>query len=439
MLARWVIAFVALASAMWPSWAAAQGYGRAPGGMQRQPTRLLEAVEQAAYSPAAHQEMWESSGEPLGFSGARMQPAMPDPEASYGVLDETYGPPLEEPMDPEGPAPATSSGEWVKTGLWYTDQNVTYMDRSTNVRNSIILARDVFATPLPHDNFFLQIPLGLGFQPGMRSTIGRFIGRDVRNRDHSVEFTFLGLTHWGASGGLTSLTGNGLYSPIDPSVAVPAFNGSAFQTFNETSDFNSFEVNYRINRRLDRDKLIYTRDSTWVRSAQPNLLPSVYAGIRGIGINETLNWFAQSDTPFTKGYYQVWTHNVLVGPQVGLDVFYERTDWRIGVRMKGASLVNWATQDTRVRIVDRNGDPAVPNRDEGAKEHDAAFAGELSFVGAYHIRQNFALRFSYDMMWVTNLALAQNQLTFVQLNPPEISAGHALFYQGLTFGFELAR
>ena len=69
-----------------------------------------------------------------------------------------------------------------------------------------------------------------------------------------------------------------MFTPIDPSAQVPVFNGSALQTFNETSDFNSYEFNYRINRRLDRDKLIYTRDSTWVRSAQPNLLPSVYGG-----------------------------------------------------------------------------------------------------------------------------------------------------------------
>jgi hypothetical protein len=42
-------------------------------------------------------------------------------------------------------------------------------------------------------------------------------------------------------------------------------------------------------------------------------------------------------------------------------------------------------------------------------------------------------------MWVTDLALAQNQLTFVDSSPPEISDSHALFFQGVTFGFEWFR
>jgi hypothetical protein len=92
-----------------------------------------------------------------------------------------------------------------------------------------------------------------------------------------------------------------------------------------------------------------------------------------------------------------------------------------------------------VSIVDANGDPLVPDRRESTKDHDAAFLGELNFVGVYHLRPNLAWRFSYDLMWVTNLALAQNQLTFNPALPPEISDSHALFYQGLSFGFEFFR
>ena len=61
------------------------------------------------------------------------------------------------------------------------------------------------------------------------------------------------------------------------------------------------------------------------------------AGIRGLGINETLSWFAQDNTPFTKGLYVVWTHNMLVGPQVGPDVFYERTVLARGRAHQGGS------------------------------------------------------------------------------------------------------
>jgi hypothetical protein len=49
------------------------------------------------------------------------------------------------------------------------------------------------------------------------------------------------------------------------------------------------------------------------------------------------------------------------------------------------------------------------------------------------------LRVSYDLLWVTNLALAQNQITFLPSTPPEISPSHALFMQGVTLGFEWFR
>ncbi len=215
------------------------------------------------------------------------------------------------------------------------------------------------------------------------------------------------------------MTGNGLFTPIDPTFSVPAYNNSATQSFDTTSDFNSYELNYRIERRLARDRLVYTRDSTWIRQAAPALLPAVSAGIRVANVNETLSWFALANNPLEKGSYRVQTRNTLVGPQAGFDVFFERTDWRVGIKTKAAMVVNWDAQSSQVSIVDANGNPLVPNRNESTKAHDAAFIGELNFVGAYHIRPRFALRFSYDLMWVTNLALAQNQLTFDPASPPK--------------------
>jgi hypothetical protein len=404
------------------------------------------AVEAAAGEggPTGWYATHPNPDEPLGFSGAMMTLAAPeDPRANPGILEEPYPPyePIQQPFDLDAPAPAVSSGEWVRDGFWYTQQSAVYMSRSVSVKNSVILAFDLGAVLLPHNNFFLQIPLDMGFEPGLRSMIGRRIGRDCRNRDHSVEFTFLGLTHWQTGGGLDSITGAGLFTPIDPTdVSAPVYNGSSQQTFDQVSDFNSYEWNYRIDRRLARDKLVYTRDSTWVRQADPALLPSVYAGVRYVSINETLLWLAQSvGAEAGTGSYLVTTHNNMVGPQIGGDLFYERTDWRLGIRTRAAAVVNWNSQRSTVRILNNNGVPLVPNRDESVDTHDAAFVGEIGFVGSYHFRPNFALRASYDLMWVTNLALAQNQLTFNPALPAEISNSHSLFYQGLSLGFEIVR
>ncbi len=398
-----------------------------------------EPVYEIVDEPDAWYESHPDSTEPLGFADGHLPTAAPNGAVhTERLLGEGYAP-IHEPMDLHAPAPAVSSGEWLRDGFWYTEQSAVYINRSAGVRNSIILGIEFQATVLPEENPRLDIRPGIGWEPGLRSMIGRRIGRDCRNRDHSIEFTYLGLTHWHAAGGLQALGGNGIFTPIDPTLSVPAFNGSSLQTYDLTSDFNSWELNYRITRRLERDQVVYTRDSTWVRRATPGLLPSLYAGVRVVSINEHLAWFAESDNPVSTGNYFVRTHNNMVGPQLGLDVFYERTNWRGGVRVKGAAVVNWAAQSTQVTILDSNGQPLVPSRDESANVHDAAFVGELGFVGAYHIRPNFALRASWDLMWVTNLALAQNQLTFNPATPVEIANSNTLFFQGLGFGFELTR
>ena len=379
-----------------------------------------EAYDQGAEEPAAWYATYADPSEPLGFSGARMSPAAPiDPAAATGFFDEEYYP-IEEPLDPDGPAPAVSSGEWVRDGYWYTQQSAVYLNRSSGAKNSVILATELQATILPHNSPFLQIPVGLGWAPGLRSTLGRHIGRDARNRDHSIEFTFLGLTHWGFAGGLKSTAGDNLFTNIDPTFSVDAFNRSTQQTFDATSDFNSYELNYRIDRRLARDRLVYTRDSVWVRQAQPALLPAMFAGIRVVSINETLSWFAESDRPGTgsTGSYFVKTFNNMVGPQVGGEVFFERADWRFGVRGKTAAVVNWNQQSSRVRILDTNGDPLSPNRDESASSHDAAFVGEVNVIGSYHLRPNVALRCAWDMIWVSNLALRKTSLRSIPPCPP---------------------
>lgn len=451
-----------------------------PLAVQAQPPTVLRrgaappAARRVMHDPAVEQAAWAvqhpNPTEPLGFSGARVTNArmgqapieasgtsegtppaeyapeeIPSgeyvPEGEY-VSEEGYTPGefLDESMEPlDPPAPTTSSGEWIKNGCWYTEQSVVYMSRSVGPKNSQILATELQATILASDNPFLQIPIDLGWEPGWRATLGRHIGRDLKNRDHSIEFTFLGLTHWHFGGGLQSLAGNNIFTNIDPTLSVPAFNRSIEQTFDYNSDFNSFELNYRIDNRLARDQMVYTRDSTWVRRATPGLLCSVYAGVRGVGINEQLRWLANSDVPVSTGSYFVVTHNTMVGPQAALDLFFERADWRAGVRTKGAAVVNWASQSSTVRILDANGDPLEPNRDEYAKVHEASFVGELNFIGEYHLRPYFALRFSYDLLWATNLALAQNQLTFNPGLPAEIANSNTLFFQGISFGAEIVR
>ncbi len=376
--------------------------------------------------------------EPSTSAGTETQPPMHTEGAvADGMVYNEQPGFAEEAMAWDAPPPAVSSGEWLKNGLWYTQQSAVYMERSSNVKNSIRLSEDISSSQIPHYRNRLELPLGLGYEPGLRSTLGRFVGRDDRNRDHSVEFTFLGLTHWHANEQMTAFTPGGIFTDllIDPSFTIPVFNAADFQSFYETSSFNSYEINYRIERRLPRDRVLYTRDSTWVRQAESTPLPSLLAGIRVAVNNESLRWFSES--ALGTGTYNTITHNNMVGPQFGVDWFYERSDWRFGVRGKAAAVVNWADVANEVRILDVNGAPLAPNRDENAEDHVLSFLAEINVIGVYHLKPHFALRTSYDLMFLTNQALAQNQITFTP--GTRTPMGHALFFQGVTFGFELTR
>ena len=381
--------------------------------------------------PARYIVQHPNPDEPLGFSGARFAPQagpVVDPAMTSGVFDTPFEPFHESP-DPHAPAPAVSSGDWLRDGHWYTEQSVVYVSRTASFRNNVRLAVELIP-PLLLDQNTLDIGVDLGYEPGLRSTLGRYLGRDARNRNHSVEFTFLGLAHWQFAQSITAEMPGTLMQVIDPLATVPVFNDSDFQGFNQTSDFNSYEVNYRIERRLGRDRMVYTRDSCWVREATPALLCSAFAGVRVAIVDENFNWSA---TNFLgDGSYVVVTHNNMVGPQVGADLFYERAYWRAGVRAQTGGLVNWASQSTTVRILD-------DSRDEFVKDHTLAFVGGLSFIGEYRFRPSFGLRVSYDLLWASDLALAQNQITFFPSTPPEISTSHTLFFQGVSLGLEWFR
>jgi hypothetical protein len=405
--------------------------------------RLLASDESldVSYDPAIRRGTYvarhPNPNEPLGFEGARFSPGAPvDPSLNSGILVDD---PIEEfydPMDPDAPAPTVSSGEWIRNGCWYTQQSVVYMNRNVSPKNEIRLAIDLSSAILPAFMDRLDIAPNMGYEPGLRSTIGRFLGRDPRNRDHALEFTFLGLTHWQDGDSLTAQEPGAIISTIDPTNNIPGFNGSDFQSYFQSSNFSSYELNYRVNRRLPRDQMIYTRDSTWVRRCARSPLPSIFGGLRVVSIAETLHYVGNSSTALST--YDIATHNKMVGLQAGAEWFYEHYEWRLGGRLKAASFVNWSDQSSRLRIVDPSGAPLVPDRDRDAfaDVHNLAFLGEISFIGAYQFTPNFAFRSSYDLMWVTNLALAQNQITFIPRTPTEISTLHALFYQGFSFGLE---
>jgi hypothetical protein len=403
-------------------------------------TQVAAQDDGVAQSDAGDSEITYETGPEEVQPAAPMYDAVPGPVADPNSWNE------EDcwPQEYEPPAPTCSSGTWFNRGNWYARQDFVYMAR--NSTDVVRLIDDYsLTTPapasLPIDR--VATPKSLGFEPGGRLTLGGFLFRDGKNRDHALEFVFFGLFDWAQSGGMTSRETDQLFTPVDPFVhttsEVGGFNQAEVQSFHYNSSFDSYELNYVIHQRLGRDRLEMTPQGEWVRRQSSGQVQSFYTGLRVISIGEGFNWNSVGSNPATRnGQYSVTTNNSLVGAQFGYDLFVRRTKFDFGVRNSIGSFINYADQHSVVSIVDPGIDAIVPaNRDETASSHDVSFMYNLSVVGAYHIRPNLSLRASYEFMFLTQIALAPEQLTFTPSVPPQIVNGGTLLFNGTSIGLEM--
>jgi hypothetical protein len=67
---------------------------------------------------------------------------------------------------------------------------------------------------------------------------------------------------------------------------------------------------------------------------------------------------------------------------------------------------------------------------------DVAAVIEFGVTGKYMITPHFWLNAGYDLMWVTGLALAPEQMDFSARPSGHLNTGGTVFYHGLTAGFE---
>ena len=206
------------------------------------------------------------------------------------------------------------------------------------------------------------------------------------------------------------------------------------------SHFNSYELNFRLTRRLGRDRIVLSREGTWIRELAPNLVPTIFGGMRLITLNEAFAWNSQGTDPATTfGQYNVRTHNALTGFQLGAAMDYQQAGWKAGVTVRAGPYVNFADQFTTVNGIGPSSTgtgSSTISRDVSNQKTGLAFAGEINLSCAYYFKPNMALRSSIEVMYLTDMALADKQLTFVQLDPVKISASHETQLVGFTLGFE---
>jgi hypothetical protein len=212
----------------------------------------------------------------------------------------------------------------------------------------------------------------------------------------------------------------------------PSFAFSDMQTVKFSSRLNGLSYSYHVKRRMQRDQMVLLPTGQWVRKASPTITREFLGGIRWIQINEWLNWEAFGS--LASGNQRVATRNNLLGFHAGAGAAYETGRFSVGVRGKTGVFVNFAELDRDFRVETFLADGPVI---DSVRLDDEALSGlaEASLLMKYHIHQNFSLRFSGDVMFITNLAFAPTNTTFAPQAKPIGRTGDG-FYLGFGFGIE---
>ena len=399
-----------------------------------------------------------------------------------------------------GPAPAPPLGPCdQRTGLgyncpknWYVDQKVRIMYHPTARAQTYSLYYDPYFNVLSQQVYFQNAGKAgsLSMEPsaGYDITIGKYLGRDCDNRDQFIEFTYYGLNKWdskfyinstqdvtlsnatvSSAATYTATSGNlfSLFGP-EPGAApnensvyntVSGFNRADTQTIEYDSRWDNFELNLRIKPRRRADRLLMHKNACWTREAQEGWFCSYLMGARGVTLDEYFGFFSSGTVTVTpvegsgfvggefpvSGRYTSRTRNDMFGLQIGMDCIHQKGPWRFGADVKGGVFINFADNHTRAKSTGASsGDPDTGdpfsyedvNFQHLVRSRDIASIAELGFMTSYQVRQNITFNISYDLSWVTGLALAPEQFIPAANAPARIDHNGALMMQSVSLGME---
>ncbi|MHB1037146.1 MAG: hypothetical protein ACYC35_20890 [Pirellulales bacterium] len=357
-------------------------------------------------------------------------------------------------------------GRYGRPGAWFIQAEGTAFQRTRPREATFTFTKQIINTTQGNFvvNGILQTTDALLFdaEAGLRATVGRYLGRDDMNRDHLWEFTYTGLNRWDASSSIrgnsfkdteNGITYGNLFTPFQVTSTLSpgtqdlgGFNRADLHQLDYASDFNSYEFNYRVRRRLTRDRLVLTPDGHWRRQCTPGATPSFFFGVRELSIHESFAFTSRGvitpevgPSSQVSGDYLVTTRNNLVGFQVGGDYIQQNCRWSWGVRGKAGPYINFDSQSSHIV----NSAPAdllstmEIDRYLYGKGPNPAFVGEVGLLADYQIRPNMTLRAEYDFMWVAGLVLAPEQVDFTLSSTGKPVDSGYIMYQGATVGVEM--
>lgn|GEM_PF-3325485 len=415
---------------------------------------------------------WPSDGSNYAQAASHNVPAMenaafesvdgiPSGVVSETIDGEEYAPfdgedslPMESEMgDPvfhEGQDALIPEGLWTnRLNNWYVNSQVTLLQRQSPAKTPISTERILTINSLGQTvQIFRPVQqarhLRFGVAPGLRLTVGRNLFTDIVNRQHSVEFSFVGLNHWrtdseaiGGPGSSTStaLIFPGLYSGFP--ITQGGFNGASLHRLYDSSNMNNYELNYRISQQPRPDRVVQYPDGRWVRRGTPSMVGSALVGFRAVTIDEHFLWLSsgtyQTGESFT-GSYQMDTSNNLFGAQFGGDVFAQYNIFSLGVRGKAGVYGNAAKRLAGIQITD----PVFGNQTASFLNGKgrASCIADLNLIATARLAKGINFRFSYDFMWCGGLINAPEQQQYTLQGPGKIVDSGRMLFQGVGLGID---
>lgn len=326
------------------------------------------------------------------------------------------------------PSFTESTGTWLRRGWWSAEVDAVMMNRMWK-RDDQILAFDTQSF-----RSLLLTRDSPGAETGVRLSLGRFLFRDTMNRDHVVEFTAFGGSEFSQHDILSSRTGGNSLQVVQLySNANASFDGSRRMRIDYDSRFNSFELNYRVKGRPARDRMEYLPDGHWVRRTNRGFTKHFLVGLRHFDAVDRFSWAAEGIASLggQDGRYDIDTDNDLFGLQLGHSLLYDSDRWSVELMGKGGVYHNHMVAETELDITNSANNSFTTYNSQSA----ISFIGEFQLIARYHLRPNLSLRAGWEMMYLTNIAHAPDQLTF---SPDEgrFSGKGDPFYNGALFGLE---
>ena len=157
----------------------------------------------------------------------------------------------------------------------------------------------------------------------------------------------------------------------------------------------------------------------------------VLIGFRTLGLDERFQSLSLAGTTVGVGA-DTWTNNSLYGLQIGTEpILWDRCGWfRLEGLLKTGIYGNRAHQRTTFPLVggQLNSTDTLPS-----------FVGEAGLIGNVSLNRCWSLRAGYEVMWITNVALAPNQAATVQFGALPTGAMYdraTAFYYGATASIE---